>query len=130
MNSDVEEVRSVLGALAHKIVASSCSLSGRDAGMALFGLRGMDSGTVEVRVILGALLHKLQQSDAKFGIGDLGRAIVGILRAKPWIRDDFLSLLATKTPGMTYLNHHDDTPEYTSIADVAMTTTSDDDEIL
>ena len=96
------EVREVLAALAIKLLATTQPLSGRDVGMALFGLREMDCTAVEVRVVLGTLLHKLRVSNVNLGIGDLGRAIVGVLGAQPWIKEEFLSVLASKTPGMTF----------------------------
>jgi hypothetical protein len=103
MSDHVPEVRQVLAALAHKLVLSSGSLSGLDIGMALYGLRDMDSNIPEVRVILGALIHKIRTSDSQLKLRDLSLAIVGVLKASPWVRDDFLSVLASKTPGMTYL---------------------------
>jgi hypothetical protein len=33
----------------------------------------------------------------------LSLAIIGILKASPWIRDDFLSVLASKSTGMKYI---------------------------
>jgi hypothetical protein len=108
MADEVPEVRAVLGALAHKLVLTSQSFSGLDIGMSLYGLRSMDSNTPEVRVILGTLIHKIRHSNAQFQLRDLCMAIIGLLRATPWIKDDFLSVLAAKTPGMTYVNSDND----------------------
>ena len=102
MNAEVPEVRRVLVALAHKLIATK-RLTGRDAGMCLFGLKSMDSNQAEVRVVLGILLYKLKVSNPKFRVTDLSRAIVGILRTHPLMRADFLTTLAALTPGMTVL---------------------------
>ena len=103
MSDDVDEVREVLAALAHKLVLATSPLSGLDIGMALYGLKDMNSDVPEVRVILGTLIHKIKTSDSQLQLRDLPMAIVGVLNTKPWVRDDFLSVLASKIPGMTYL---------------------------
>ena len=77
--------------------------------MAVYGLRNMDSYTSpEVRVLLGVLIHKIRSrgsgsgsgsggsGDIDFRLGELSLAIVGILKAVPWVRDDFLSVLSLK----------------------------------
>jgi hypothetical protein len=98
------EVRGVMSALAHKLVVTTEPFSGLDIGMSLYGLRAMDSQSPEVRVLLGALIHKMRSSSsAQLQLRDLTMAIIGVLKTSPWIRDDFLSVLAAKTPGMTYL---------------------------
>ena len=54
-------------------------------------------------MLLGALIHKIRHSSAELQLRDLSMAIIGVLKASPWIRDDFLAVLAERTPGMTYL---------------------------
>ena len=61
----------------------------------------MDSDTPEVRVLLGLLILKIRQSRSQLQLRDLSRALVGLLKAQDWILDDFMSVLAEKTPGMT-----------------------------
>lgn len=100
MSDQVAEVKEVLSSLAYKIVSSDLPISALDVGMALYGLRSKDHSSAEIRVILGALIHKIRHSKVEFQLDDLSMAIVGILNASPWIRDDFLSVLASKTPGM------------------------------
>eukprot|EP00596_Hydrurales_sp_CCMP1899_P005219 CAMPEP_0119044972 /NCGR_PEP_ID=MMETSP1177-20130426/36059_1 /TAXON_ID=2985 /ORGANISM="Ochromonas sp, Strain CCMP1899" /LENGTH=720 /DNA_ID=CAMNT_0007015955 /DNA_START=44 /DNA_END=2206 /DNA_ORIENTATION=+ len=100
MDGEAVEVRAVLRALVHKIVASRQPLSGLDVGMSLFGLRSMDAEIPEVRAILGTLIVKIRSSDCEFKLKELSMAIIGVLNATPWIRDDFLNVLASKTPGM------------------------------
>ena len=101
MTSEHSEVRETLAALAHKLALSQGELSGLDIGMALYGLRNMDSDTPEVRVLLGLLILKIRQSRSQLQLRDLSRALVGLLKAQDWILDDFMSVLAEKTPGMT-----------------------------
>lgn len=69
--------------------------------MALYGLKSMDHSSSEVRVILGALIFKIRNSDVQFQLRELTLAIIGILKTSPWIKDDFLQVLAAKTPGMS-----------------------------
>jgi hypothetical protein len=101
MDGEAVEVRAVLRALAQKIVTSRQPLSGLDIGMSLFGLRSMDAEIPEVRAILGTLIVKIRSSDCEFKLKELSMAIIGVLNATPWIRDDFLNVLASKTPGMS-----------------------------
>ena len=103
-----EEVRAVFSSLAHKLVATTKQLSGLDVAMTLFGLRSFSSESPEIRVILGALVYKIKNNaDLELQMADLTMAIVGVLQTTPWIRDDFLAVLAEKTPGMTYLKPSD-----------------------
>jgi hypothetical protein len=97
-----EEVRELLAVLAQKLVKTNAQFSALDIGMILYGLKTMDASTAEVRVILGTVLYKIRHSDSSFELRDLFRAIVGTLASSPWIRDDFLRVLATKTDGMNY----------------------------
>jgi hypothetical protein len=99
-----QEVRDVLSAIAIKLMNTQHVLSGLDIGMALYGLRNMDSTVAEVRVILGLLVYRIRatpSSELALQHGDLALAVVGLLGTNEWIRDDFLSVLAFKTKGMT-----------------------------
>lgn len=107
MSDSSIEVREVLAALAYKLLRSGSQLSGLDIGMALYGLRNMDSETPEVRVMLGLLILKIRQSDTKLQLRDLSRAMIGLLKAQEWIVDDFIRVLASKTPGMTTTSRAD-----------------------
>jgi hypothetical protein len=101
MDDEYEEVREVLCALAYKIVASDSPLSSLDVGMALYGVSSKDHSSAEVRVILGSLIHAMKQADElNFELQDLSMAIIGILKSSPWIREDFIRVLASRTPGM------------------------------
>ena len=77
--------------------------------MSLYGLRNMQHSSPEVRVILGALVYKIQHSptessaDVQLKLKDLSMGIIGVLRATPWIRDDFLKVLSSKVNGLTYV---------------------------
>lgn len=117
------EVRQMLAVLAFKLIQSNYELSGLDIGMALFGLRNMRKETsgasiflflslrmhefmytlscVEVQVILGILLHKIKTSKSTLQLSDLSLAIVGLLGSASWIKDDFMKVLASRTPGMS-----------------------------
>ena len=111
MSDAFEEVRAILAALAFKLFRSSAELSGLDIGMALFGMRGMDaSSTPEVQVLLGILLHKIRSGNHTLQLSELSLAIVGLLGSSPWIKDDFIRVLASRTAGMTLLTAND-TPE-------------------
>ncbi len=97
MNSDQPEVREMLQALAYKVVQSSAPLRGIDVGMALYGLRSMDPQLPEVRVLLGTLLHKVRsQKDMEIETEALSLAMMGVINSSSWIRDDFMSVLATR----------------------------------
>jgi phage gp46-like protein len=111
MSSTHPAVRRLLAALALKLVASTGELSGLDVGMTLYGLRRMDSTLPEVRVVLGALLHKIRTSPVELQLRDLSMAIVGTLSVTPWVRDDYLRVLSSKLPGMTYLGDDDLEPD-------------------
>jgi hypothetical protein len=78
--------------------------------MSLYGIRNMQHSSTEVRVILGALLYKIKNSDPnlQFRLRELSMAIVGVLNSSPWIRDEFLSTISQKTPGIVYLDGCDD----------------------
>jgi len=57
MDETLPEVKEVLAAIAHKLMASSLPLSGLDVGMALYGLRAMvDRNSAEITIILGTVL--------------------------------------------------------------------------
>ena len=71
--------------------------------MALYGLRSMNSETPEVRVVLGLLILKVKQSSSPLQLRDLSRAMIGLLNTQEWIVDDFMRVLASKTPGMNTL---------------------------
>ena len=97
MSSDHPEVREMLQALAYKVVQSSASLRGIDVGMALYGLRSMDPQLPEVRVLLGTLLHKVRsQKYMEIETEALSLAMMGVINSSTWIRDDFLSVLASR----------------------------------
>lgn len=73
--------------------------------MALYGLKMKDHSSPEVRVILGSLIYKIKTAKSMiFQLRELSLAIIGILQASPWIKDDFLRVLAEKTPGMKMLD--------------------------
>ena len=71
--------------------------------MSLYGLRNMNTESPIVRAILKALIIKLKNSPSKMHLRPLLMAIVGLLKSSSEIKDDFLQLLASKTPGMTYM---------------------------
>ena len=100
MDDSIDEVKDVLAALAHKIATSTYPMSGLDVGMALYGMNSKDASSPEVRVILGALIYKIRHTDIVLPLRELSMAIIGTLKAAPWIRDDFLKVLASKSPGM------------------------------
>lgn len=106
MDGNTVEVKALLIALTHKIVSSNASLTltGLDVGMALYGLKHMDHNEPEIRVILGTIIYNIRNADIEFPIRELSMAIIGILKTSPWIRDDFLRVLAKKTPGMTFID--------------------------
>ena len=107
MNENQGEVKLVLSALAHKMMTTTSKLSGLDVGMSLYGLRSMagnSSNSPEVTVLLGLLIHKIKiDPTLTLKLGELSLAIIGVLRTCPWIRDDFLASLASKTKGMEYI---------------------------
>ena len=105
MDDSYVEIKELLSVLAHKIVFTTQPLMALDIAMALYGLKNKDSNSPEVRVILGSLIYKIKTAEKiEFPLRELSMSIIGILKASPWIRDDFLRLLAAKTPGMTFID--------------------------
>jgi hypothetical protein len=95
------EVCAVLAALGYKmLVSSQLLLTGKDLGMALYGLRFMDSDVLEVDMIFLALLRKAQMSNTRMEGPELVLAMMGLLRAKSWMHDRFLQVLVAQMPGM------------------------------
>ena len=107
MDENQVEVKLILSALAHQIMTTTSKLSGLDIGMSLYGLRAMASSKSsgpEVTVLFGLLIHRIKMDPTlELKLGELSLAIIGVLRTSPWIRDDFLSTLASKTRGMEFI---------------------------
>lgn len=70
----------------------------------------MQHHSAEIRVILGALVYKIQHSSdsrLELKLKDLSMGIIGVLKASPWIRDDFLNVLSSKVSGLTYIESNE-----------------------
>jgi len=67
----------------------------------------MYHSAAEVRVILGALVYKIRHTSdplMEIKLKELSMGIVGVLKASPWIRDEFLEVLSSKVSGLTYVD--------------------------
>ena len=107
MDESHDEVKLMLSALAHQLMTTTSKLSGLDIGMSLYGLRSMTgnrNSSLEVTILFGLLIQKIKMDPTlELKLGELSLAIIGVLRTSPWIRDDFLSTLASKTKDMSFI---------------------------
>merc|ERR1711991_1083605 len=106
MDETHDEVKLILSALAHQLMTTPSKLSGLDIGMSLYGLRSMagNKNSSRVTILFGLLINKIKMDPTlELKLGELSLAIIGVLKTSPWIRDDFLSTLASKTKDMGFV---------------------------
>ena len=106
MDETHDEVKLILSALAHQLMTTPSKLSGLDIGMSLYGLRSMagNKNSSQVTILFGLLINKIKMDPTlELKLGELSLAIIGVLKTSPWIRDDFLSTLASKTKDMGFV---------------------------
>jgi hypothetical protein len=75
MNSDTQQVRSLLASLADRILTSDCSLNGQSIADALYGLHGMTNDCPELRLLLTALAQKIDAKTGKLDAQEMSNAL-------------------------------------------------------
>eukprot|EP00981_Chlorochromonas_danica_P005752 scaffold1187_cov181-Ochromonas_danica.AAC.16 len=87
LNPNYPAVKQILLALIEKMLVSKDGFSGMDIGIAIYGLRFMDTTTsADVRTIIHILLIKMEQSNLPMDIKAFPLAYLGLVNTDVWLK--------------------------------------------